>query len=281
VSLVTSKTGLIDLARNIGIPVPKTVCHRPGDDCALLAKTLRFPLVAKTVAGEIYDRVRYLNNTRELEFYLKDHGADEFLFFQEYIDGVGHGCFALCEDGEPVFCQMHRRVWEYPVTGGPSVLARIIHDPVLEETSLKLLRELRWNGLAMVEFKKGRQDQQYHLLEINPRLWGSLGLSIAAGADFPYLAVQNNRRQAVKTWNVKKEAYLWLFPDSILFLLARPSKFFRFIQVLFSRHVRKNVDFDDLAPSVRQIKEIFYWARTLLPTRGLRYPHGRPRFTRT
>jgi predicted ATP-grasp superfamily ATP-dependent carboligase len=40
----------------------------------------------------------------------------------------------------------------------------------------------------MVEFKRDVADNRFKLIEINPKFWGSLGLAIAAGVDFPYLA---------------------------------------------------------------------------------------------
>src|SRR5262249_10470047 len=48
----------------------------------------------------------------------------------------------------------------------------------------KLMAALNWHGVAMVEFKMD-SDGQYWLMEINPRLWGSLALSIDAGVNFP------------------------------------------------------------------------------------------------
>ena len=40
----------------------------------------------------------------------------------------------------------------------------------------------------MVEFKRDERDCRFKLIEINPKFWGSLGLAIAAGVDFPALA---------------------------------------------------------------------------------------------
>ena len=48
----------------------------------------------------------------------------------------------------------------------------------------RMLDALEWHGVAMVEFKR-RRDGSFALMEINPRLWGSLALSVAAGVDFP------------------------------------------------------------------------------------------------
>lgn len=39
----------------------------------------------------------------------------------------------------------------------------------------------------MVEFRVDPRTDQPKLMEVNPRLWGSLPLSICAGVDFQYL----------------------------------------------------------------------------------------------
>ena len=45
--------------------------------------------------------------------------------------------------------------------------------------SEKLLDSLNWNGPAMVEFKLDQNLNEYKLIEINPKLWGSLDLTIS------------------------------------------------------------------------------------------------------
>jgi predicted ATP-grasp superfamily ATP-dependent carboligase len=168
---------------------------------------------------------------------------------------------------------MHERIWEYPITGGPSVLARIVDDPVLEKLGLALLRSLNWNGVAMVEFKYS-PDAGYFLMEINPRLWGSLDLSIAAGADFPYLLVEPNRRAIARNLHVRPTSCLWLLPESALFLSAMPSRALDLLRLLLSPSVKKSLCLDDLRPAVRQVREALYWLRTLYRDRRLIHPHG-------
>ena len=82
---------------------------------------------------------------------------------------------------------MHERIHEVPPTGGPSSMAKSFYDEELIAVGSQVLRALKWHGVAMVEFKKDVDDGLYKLIEINPKFWGSLGLSIATGVDFPYL----------------------------------------------------------------------------------------------
>lgn len=278
VDLVLSKVGLLDFAKKIQIPIPDTVFFYKSDPIVKILDTLSFPIVAK-VGGMrgAYNRVRYISNVEELKSCLSSFDSDEAIIFQEYINGVGYGVFSLFEGGKSLLCQAHQRIWEYPITGGPSVFAQTVDEPVAKELGTRLLEHLNWNGLAMVEFKKSWIDNQYKLMEVNPRLWGSLDLSIAAGANFPYLVMRADRSDLAKSVTSKKTSFLWIFPDAILFLLARPSKFFHFWRVVFSPSVKKNIYLDDLKPIFFQIKEVLYWIKKLLPKARLKYPHGKPR----
>ena len=93
------------------------------------------------------------------------------------------------DGGEPRLLFAHRRLAEYPTTGGVTVVAEAVDPPPeLVERARRLLRYIGWNGVAMVEFRWDQAAQLPTLMEINGRFWGSLGLSQACGVDFPYAA---------------------------------------------------------------------------------------------
>ena len=56
--------------------------------------------------------------------------------------------------------------------------------------AVRLLEGVKWNGVAMVEFKIERNSGIPMLMEINGRFWGSLQLAVDAGLNFPYLLYQ-------------------------------------------------------------------------------------------
>jgi protein-tyrosine-phosphatase/glycosyltransferase involved in cell wall biosynthesis len=124
------------------------------------------------------------NEEEREEFLLKwlDHGG---ILEQEYVPGHGIGIELLYERGRKVWHFAHERIHELPLTGGASSYRRsIAADPRLLAAAEKLLNELEWHGVAMVEFRVNRTDD-FWLMEINPRLWGSLALSLDAGVNFP------------------------------------------------------------------------------------------------
>src|SRR6202012_4073527 len=74
------------------------------------------------------------------------------------------------------------------VDSGESVGGRTVHDPEVEYFGRAGARATRAIFLANVQCKRAR-DGCPALLEVNPRMPGTLGLTIAAGVDMPRLAL--------------------------------------------------------------------------------------------
>ena len=92
------------------------------------------------------------------------------------------------------------RLKELPPSGGVSVLATSESlDAELVRDSIELLRALEWEGVAMVEFRVSPTRGAY-LMEVNGRYWGTVGLPVSAGTDFPLYQWQilHGERPAVK-----------------------------------------------------------------------------------
>lgn len=104
---------------------------------------------------------------------------------QQYIAGKGLGVEMLFENGTLRWAFVHERVHELPLTGGGSSyrISIDLQEDVVRDATL-LLSALQWHGVAMVEFKVTPSGEAY-LMEINPRLWGSLALGIDCGVNFP------------------------------------------------------------------------------------------------
>lgn len=112
---------------------------------------------------------------------------DRYPVVQQYVNGDGYGVSCLYWKGNRIAHFTHRRLREKTETGGTSTLREHQPNQLLEQMAFKLLDNLKWHGLAMVEFKFDTIEKKGYFIEINPRLWGSIHLAISAGVEFPYL----------------------------------------------------------------------------------------------
>jgi protein-tyrosine-phosphatase/predicted ATP-grasp superfamily ATP-dependent carboligase len=108
---------------------------------------------------------------------------------QPCLSGYGVGIEMLFRHGQLVWYFCHRRLHEGSGAGGLGSASwyrcSMEAPPDLLRQSTELMKRLCWHGVAMIEFLRA-SDGPYWLMEINPRLWGSVGLAIDAGVDFPW-----------------------------------------------------------------------------------------------
>jgi predicted ATP-grasp superfamily ATP-dependent carboligase len=221
----SNKIGLMRMAEQLSVPIPKTIYIDTPEsiDRERILSTISPPFVMKPQASLILHehQIRHVgvvivNNKMEFINALDKSIAFRYPFMiQEKIDGPGLGIFALCRKGAPLAIFSHRRIREKPPWGGVSVLSESTEpDPDAKEYALKLLNELEWNGVAMVEFKQDHKRGLPVLLEINARFWGSLQLAIDSGVDFPYLLyLQSQGASDLPHIEYKHSRLRWLLGD--------------------------------------------------------------------
>lgn len=256
--IASDKAKTMEFAKKIGVIVPKTIVANNFGQIKNAIKEIGYPVVIKpTLEGYkpiyIYNQVEVDSKINKI--FLKK----ESVLVQEYIKGEGFGYFALVDKGKVLIEFMHRRIREYPVSGGASTLAESIFDSKLQKLGKKILKELCWNGLVMVEFKKNVETGEFVLMEINPKLWGSLDLSLASGVDFltGYIFLSENKEIINKTDYKNLLRFQWPFPNDFSHCLKKPRDFHLFWKDLLNKNVKNNIKFDDLGPLIWQIGIIF------------------------
>jgi len=261
--IACNKERTMEFAEKIGIKVPKTY--------SCIDEIKSFPIVIKGIKES--NNLSYINSRDEL---LKSNISD--CLIQEYICGEGYGFFALLNNGNEKAFFMHKRIREYPITGGPSTLAESVFENKLLRSGLKLLKALKWNGVAMVEFKKDKKDNEFKLMEVNPKFWGSLDLSITSGVDFPNLLIKmalEGDTESVFHYN-KGIKFRWLFPDDILYLLSNPKDIKRFFHDLYDKDIYTNININDIKPNVIQFILTIPTIYSHLKNHNFKYPNGIP-----
>jgi len=182
------KAHVRELVAGTPLAAPRTIACADVRDITGCIPDATYPAVVKAARGS--GVIRYANTVEELGLILEEwipkYGE---VVIQEYIRGAGVGCFALYDRGGCVSAYTHRRLREYPATGGISVSAESTHDPELKEAALALLDALEWHGPAMVECKREANTGRLVLIEVNTKFWGSLDLALACGLQMPRWAV--------------------------------------------------------------------------------------------
>ena len=193
ITKANNKRYLMSFADEIGVKTPQTYTINDLSDLKYIVKKMDFPAVIKLVEGVGSKGLRYVYSANELITEYKEViqkfgiNTSEYPLIQEYIPGNGYGVSMLFNQGDPRAIFTHRRIREYPITGGPSTARISVRHAKMEKYATMLLKELKWHGVAMVEFKLDEGTKEPVLMEINPRFWGSLYQAICAGVDFPHL----------------------------------------------------------------------------------------------
>lgn len=231
------------------------------DELYRKAKKMKFPLVLKSKDELKKSSVYYVNNESDLKRAIcKYYALYDFLpLIQQYIEGDGFGYFSLNKNGIPLLNFAHKRIREAPATGGVSSCAEYYDGLDVIESGQKLMAELRWNGLSMVEFKRDNLSGKLYLMEINPKLWGSLDLAIQCLADFPLKYVEYCRGNYIESIaNFKPLRFSWIASEEILHVFTRTKSFKLIIVDLFSSRVKTNFRLNDPFSTLHSIFISFF-----------------------
>jgi predicted ATP-grasp superfamily ATP-dependent carboligase len=196
--LVNDKAEICRIAERLGIEVPHTWEPDLADPAAELPD-LSFPCVLKwrdpeqvvellSAAGVPLLKTEYVHDAGALREALQRYRpVGMFPMVQSYVPGTGLGQMFVMHRGAAILKFQHRRIHEWPPEGGVSTLCESVGTeahPDLMARSEALLREIGWEGPAMVEYRYDQRTGRAVLMEINGRFWGSLPLAFHAGAPF-------------------------------------------------------------------------------------------------
>jgi predicted ATP-grasp superfamily ATP-dependent carboligase len=207
------------------IPCPKSISEKD-----FYSKKFDFPIIVKPKNGSGSNGISFVHNNQHLDNININFERD---FIQELLPNAKNveAGFYLCEKGEIISFYSHKRIRTYPETGGVTVFSEFKIDKKIRQSGAKIIKKLNWSGLLMIEYIFDKRDNQYKLIEINPRLWGSILLSEFSGANFLKSYVNSSLNIKNININYKKNIYIrWFFPyDFIYFFknIQNPINFFK------------------------------------------------------
>lgn len=219
-----SKWEMYLLAKRIGVPTVETVLPRTREDVLHVAKTMRFPVVLKAIDGTRLSRccgkkmfiVHRIDDLLSLYDSLEDPISPN-LILQEYIDGEDDSVWMFNgyfnQRSECIAAFTGKKLRQCPAFNGYTCLGVCLANPVVQETTIRFLRALNYNGLVDIDFRYDQRDGQYKILDVNPRIGATFQLFTAQnGMDLVrlyYLDVTGQRAPSA----VIKEGRKWMVGD--------------------------------------------------------------------
>ncbi len=219
----TDKAYLHDLCRQLGIPVARGTTldrlrglsqfSRTGEDVAEPFNPedrengtvpisdgiapLQYPLVLRTSrqnapgTGRAPWKAAYATGPEPLAGLCEQvRGFEANVLVQEYHPGVEDHVHILMHRGEPFMIGEYYGEHHMPLAGGVTVQRVSCRHDAVQADAVRLLKALRWDGIATCQFHWDPATGKHIFLEINPRMCGGQPTIIMAGFESPYLLWQ-------------------------------------------------------------------------------------------
>ena len=219
--LLNDKRRSAALAGSLGIAVPAVYRKSDGEPLPVFASRIDLPCIVKPACGEQFGlsaakRYRIARTEQELQDAFRHFSSltGEAPIVQEYLPGDGLGCSVLAKDGVVYASVCHRRIREWPVSGGPSSCCEAAELPQLKQAAEKMAGAVHLTGVAMFEFKEDAADRP-RFLECNPRVWGTYPLTRVSGSNFALLWLHAALGDEMPAFSAPKPVRMVFYPSDL------------------------------------------------------------------
>ncbi|WP_138429457.1 ATP-grasp domain-containing protein [Fodinibius saliphilus] len=198
------------------LPVPRSYDKMGVEELAASFN----PVVAKKKIGAGSMGMKYVETKDQIHL-LDDINYDSYLI-QEKIESSQniHGGFFLSEKGKVHVYHGHFRIRTFPENGGVTVFSKADLNEELKSIGTKVLKKLNWSGFAMIEFMFDQNSKEWKIIELNPRLWGSVMLSEFCNSSMLINYVRLCQGKPLRKKRVATDRYIrWFFPFEIVSFL--------------------------------------------------------------
>lgn len=214
--LVSDKYSFQVWCENEGLPVPRSFSR---NNIGALKEQF-MPVLAKPRKGEGSVGIIHIDRVEDLDK-LESLDLDGYVIQEKIPNGDRiEGAFFLCKDGEVVSSYTHRRIRTFPEVGGVTVCSASENNEEIISIGREVLKRINWQGFAMIEFLYCTRSNEWKIIELNPRLWGSVLLSAFNGSNMLENYVRLCEGEELAEPKLKNPAFIrWLFPFECINLL--------------------------------------------------------------
>ena len=192
------------------IPCPKTFLSK--EDFVNSENCVQYPVVVKPRTGCAAVGFHVSANKKDtLEYLNKATAKYGPMLIQEYIpqDGLQYKAeLYIDRHGELKGACVFAKVRWYPINGGSSTLNETVNRPDIVENCKKLLTAIGWRGYADIDLIEDKRCDDVKVMEINPRITGSVKICFEAGVNFSQMILADYLNKEVQPMFDVKHRYM-------------------------------------------------------------------------
>ncbi|OEK08549.1 hypothetical protein A8C32_03600 [Flavivirga aquatica] len=185
-NIANNKGNLTKLLEKNNLPYPKSKIIEKNIPFDI--KEIRYPVLVKPVEGIGGGLGIYVyKDEKEFTEFLNSDKFNCTYLAQDYVEGYDIDCSVLCKNGEIKAYTIQKANMHGVSKFEPQYGIEFLKEDVLYGIIKQLMKTLNWSGVAHIDMRYDKNTNEFKIIEVNPRFWGSVEASLLAGVNFPYL----------------------------------------------------------------------------------------------
>lgn len=227
-NIASDKLQTMNVCMQNNIPCPITALDK--DSYIANKESFKYPVVIKPRTGCGAVGFHVAENEADLMNYLElSESKYGPCLVQEYIPQTDLQYKAelyIDKKGDVKSAIVFAKVRWYPIDGGSSTLNVTVSRADIVESCSKLLKKIGWRGYADIDLIQDPRDGKAKVIEINPRITGSVKICFKAGVDFASQIVDDYLGEEIPTmFNYKEGVYLRYIQKDFLWFIKSKNRF--------------------------------------------------------
>jgi predicted ATP-grasp superfamily ATP-dependent carboligase len=249
---VNNKWDFYKLMLKLKISTPKTTTVKSIEELEKLNITYPVVIKLRDLAGSIglsvvHNKESLIKNYKAL---IKERNLtpQEYPLIQEFIEAENYGAGAICKNGKVLSVMVYKNTRLHHLSYGTSTSRISVIDKDIEKDVKKILESLKWHGIAQFDILKTKGNNYF--IEMNPRLWMSIGLTINSGLDYPYYLARLDDNIAIPKKCTADVTSRIILEDTFVFLKSLNNKQKYPAREFLKKTYYEDVDFNDILPTI-------------------------------
>jgi len=232
-----SKWETYQWAQKAGVPTPRCWQVNTERDLPGILEEVTYPCVLKPIASYHWRKggnwtlvgarkaIGIFSREQLIAEYTAISRANEQALLQQMVPGsddclIIAACY-LDRESRWVAGFNTQKLIQSPEGFGTGCIVQAVDRPELMDRTFQLLHTMRFTGIAEVEYKWDAGQNDYQLIEINPRPWDQHRLGRGCGTDLVYLAYCEHAGLPIPVVRNRPAKEKWIADDTFILTALR------------------------------------------------------------